>query len=280
MKIIISVGEMNEWSRKCSLNMKSVGFAPTMGYLHEGHLSLFRRAVSENDRVVASIFVNPTQFGKNEDFSVYPRDPRGDCSKLEACGVDALFLPDAETIYGEGYETYVEVQELSLPLCGQSRPGHFRGVATVVLKLFNIVEPTRAYFGSKDYQQLQIIKKMVKDLNVRTEVIGCPTIREADGLAMSSRNSYLTPSERKQAVCLYEALEKARELFATRETDVEKYISVIADTIFKEPGTLAEYIRLVDPDTLRDLSAINGPALAILAVKIGNTRLIDNALMS
>jgi pantoate--beta-alanine ligase len=280
MKIITSVEEMSEWSRECALNLKSVGLVPTMGYLHEGHLSLVRKAISENDRVVASIFVNPTQFGRNEDLGVYPRDPGGDCAKLEACGVDALFTPDAETMYGAGYETYIEVQQLSLPLCGQTRPGHFRGVATVVLKLFNIIEPTRAYFGCKDYQQLQVIKKMVRDLNVRTEVIGCPTVREPDGLAMSSRNSYLSPSQRKQAVCLYEGLRKAQELFMTHETDVEKYIRFIADTISIESGINPEYIRLVDPDTLRDLSAVHGPALAILAVRIGQTRLIDNALMS
>ncbi len=280
MKIITSVEEMNEWTRKCALNLKSVGLVPTMGYLHEGHLSLVRKAISENDRVVASIFVNPTQFGRNEDFSVYPRDPGGDYAKLQACGVDALFTPNAETMYGNGYETHVEVQQLSLPLCGQSRPGHFRGVATVVLKLFNIVEPTRAYFGCKDYQQLQVIKKMVRDLNVRTEVIGCPTVREADGLAMSSRNSYLSPSQRKQAVCIYEALRKAQELFITHETDVEKYIRVMAGAISIESGPIPEYIRLVDPDTLRDLSAVQGPALAILAIRIGQTRLIDNALIS
>jgi pantoate--beta-alanine ligase len=280
MKIITSINEMNEWSRKCALNIKSVGLVPTMGYLHEGHLSLVRKARSENELTVATIFVNPTQFGEKEDLNVYPRDPRGDRVKLESCGVDALFLPHAEAMYGAGYETFVEVQQLSLPLCGQSRPGHFRGVATVVLKLFNIIEPTRAYFGSKDYQQLQVIKKMVRDLNVRTEVIGCPTIREADGLAMSSRNSYLSRSERKQAVCLYEALWKAQQLFTTNETDPNKYVGSMKDTISREPGLNPEYIRLVDPDTLKDVAVVKGPVLAILAVRIGQTRLIDNVLMS
>jgi pantoate--beta-alanine ligase len=183
-------------------------------------------------------------------------------------------------MYGAGYETFVEVQQLSLPLCGQSRPGHFRGVATVVLKLFNIIEPARAYFGSKDYQQLQVIKKMVRDLNVRTEVIGCPTIREADGLAMSSRNSYLSRSERKQAVCLYEALWKAQQLFITNETDPNEYVGAMKDAISREPGLSPEYVRLVDPDTLKDVSVVQAPVLAILAVRIGQTRLIDNVLMS
>lgn len=280
MKLITSIQQMRETGAKWALESMSVGLVPTMGYLHEGHLSLVRTAKAENDRVVVSIFVNPTQFGKNEDFSVYPRDPQGDSAKIRSCGVDALFMPEPQNMYEQGYETYVEVQDLSVPLCGHSRPGHFRGVATVVLKLFNIVQCDRAYFGSKDYQQLQVIRKMARDLNLKTEVIGCPTIREVDGLAMSSRNVYLSSSERKQAVCLYSALRKARQLFTERETDAQKYIGAMMETITREPGACPDYVRLVDPDTLKDLTEVNGPALAILAVRIGKTRLIDNLALS
>ena len=280
MKLITSIEQMRETGAKWTMQSMSIGFVPTMGYLHEGHLSLVRRAKAENDRVVVSIFVNPTQFGKNEDYTVYPRDPRGDSAKIQSCGVDTLFMPDPQNMYEPGYETFVEVQELSVPLCGQSRPGHFKGVATVVLKFFNIVQCDRAYFGSKDFQQLQIITKMARDLNLKTEVIGCPTVREVDGLAMSSRNAYLSSSERKQAVCLYSALRKASELFSERETDAKKYLGAMMETIAREPGAIPDYVRLVDPDTLKDLTAVNGPALAILAVRIGKTRLIDNLALS
>ncbi|MGA8832074.1 MAG: pantoate--beta-alanine ligase [Desulfomonilaceae bacterium] len=280
MDTITSVCEMNEWAIMQIPGRKTIGLVPTMGYLHDGHLSLVKKARLENDTVVASVFVNPIQFGHNEDLSFYPRDPQGDSAKLEAAGVDVLFMPDAQELYGPGYETFVELERLSLPLCGKSRPGHFRGVATVVLKLFNIVQPTRAYFGSKDYQQLQVIKKMVRDLNVNVRIIGCPTVREQVGLAMSSRNAYLNPEQRKQAICLYEALMIAGRLFATREPDPNTYLQAMKDRVLAEPDARPDYISLVNPETLEDLTTVNDSALAVLAIRIGKTRLIDNMLLA
>jgi pantoate--beta-alanine ligase len=278
MEILRSVCEMKQWSRSRSAIGDTIGLVPTMGFLHEGHLSLMRRARSENGAVVASIFVNPTQFGQNEDLSTYPRDPEADTRKCAQEGVDALFTPQPEDIYGPDYQTYVEVKKVSGPLCGASRPGHFRGVATVVLKLFNIVRPDVAYFGMKDYQQLQVIKTMVRDLNLDVRVEPCPTIRESDGLAMSSRNSYLTPAERDQAVCLHQALLEARRLFLDREKVAAKYIEAMADRILQEPDARPDYISFVHPETLQDLNEVDDLALAILAVRIGTTRLIDNML--
>jgi pantoate--beta-alanine ligase len=269
---------MKQWSRSRSAIGDTIGLVPTMGFLHEGHLSLMRRARSENGAVVASIFVNPTQFGQNEDLSTYPRDPEADTKKCAQEGVDALFTPQPEDIYGPDYQTYVEVKKVSGPLCGASRPGHFRGVATVVLKLFNIVRPDVAYFGMKDYQQLQVIKTMVRDLNLDVRVEPCPTIRESDGLAMSSRNSYLTPAERDQAVCLHQALLEARKLFLDREKAGGKYIRAMTDRILQEPDARPDYISFVHPETLQDLNEVDDLALAILAVRIGTTRLIDNML--
>jgi pantoate--beta-alanine ligase len=276
MKTITSVHDMTTWARDRVLNRESIGFVPTMGYLHDGHLSLVKMARSENGAVVASVFVNPAQFGQNEDFSIYPRDPEGDSEKLSSGGVDVLFIPKADELYGPDYETYVELERLPLPLCGKSRPGHFRGVATIVLKLFNIVAPANAYFGSKDYQQLQVIRKMVRDLNVSTKIVGCPTVRESDGLAMSSRNAYLSPVERMQAVCLHDALLIAKGLFDSKVGDPEVYIKSMMDRITQEPDARVDYISLVDPLTLEDLETVKDAALAVLAVKIGKTRLIDN----
>jgi len=250
-----------------------------MGYLHEGHMSLIHRARSQNNAVVTSIFVNPTQFGPREDLAAYPRDPEADSAKCRDAGVDALFMPEVQDIYPAGFQTYVEVEKVSGPLCGASRPGHFRGVATVVLKLFNIVRPTAAYFGSKDYQQLQVIKTMARDLNLDAEVVACPTVREADGLAMSSRNAYLTPDQRRQAVCLCEALQEAQELFNKGETTAEKYLQVMSKRIQREPDADVDYISLVHPETLEELEKVNGPALAAMAVRIGKTRLIDNMVL-
>ena len=280
MDTITSVREMNEWARLQISGRKTIGFVPTMGYLHDGHLSLIKKARIENDTVVASVFVNPTQFGHNEDLTVYPRDPQGDSAKLESAGVDVLFMPDAQELYGPSYETFVELERLPLPLCGKSRPVHFRGVATIVLKLFNIVLPSTAYFGSKDYQQLQVIRKMVRDLNVNVRIIGCPTVREHDGLAMSSRNAYLSPEQRKQAICLYEALMIARRLFAARESDPNTYLQAMKDRVLAEPDARPDYISLVHPETLEDLATVNDGALAMMAVKLGKTRLIDNMLLA
>lgn len=279
METLNSVAQMKEWSRLRLSKGETIGFVPTMGYLHEGHMSLIHRARSENTAVVASIFVNPTQFGPREDLASYPRDPEADSAKCRDAGVDTLFMPQAEDIYPDGFQTYVEVEKVSGPLCGASRPGHFRGVATVVLKLFNIVSPTSAYFGSKDYQQLQVIKTMARDLNLDTKVVTCPTVREADGLAMSSRNAYLTPDQRRRAICLFEALQEAQELFSKGETEAEKYLQVMSTRIKKEPDADVDYINLVHPETLEKLEKVDGPALAALAVRIGKTRLIDNMVL-
>ncbi len=279
MEILISIADMKKWSFNHIKRGNSIGFVPTMGFLHEGHLSLIHKARAENVAVVTSIFVNPTQFGRNEDFSTYPRDPDADSAKCSQAGVDVLFMPDASDMYPSGYQTYVEVEKTSGPLCGASRPGHFRGVATVVLKLFNIIRPSVAYFGMKDYQQLQVIKAMVRDLDLDVKIEPCPTIRESDGLAMSSRNSYLSSEERIQAVCLYQALLEAQALFQKGEQRAQKYIEAMAARILKEPSAQPDYISLVHPQTLEDLKIVNDRALAALAVRIGKTRLIDNMLL-
>jgi pantoate--beta-alanine ligase len=279
METISSLAQMKSWSRSQVLKSNSVGFVPTMGFLHQGHLSLMQRAREENDALVASIFVNPTQFGQNEDLSTYPCDPEADALKCRSVGVDVLFMPSAHEMYGPNYQTYVEVGSLSDPLCGASRPGHFRGVATVVLKLFNIVLPTAAYFGMKDYQQIQVIRKMASDLNLDVRIAASPTVREADGLAMSSRNSYLSAEERSQAICLNQALIAARELFKTGETRAQLYVDLIGERIGREPDAQPDYISIVHPETLQDLDLVEGQALAVLAVRIGKTRLIDNMLL-
>ncbi len=279
MEIVRSIAHMKEWSLDHRSRSESIGLVPTMGFLHDGHVSLMRRGRSENDLLTASIFVNPTQFGRNEDLGSYPRDPENDAEKCGQAGVDALFMPEAREVYGPGFQTYVEVQNVSGPLCGASRPGHFRGVATVVLKLFNMVLPTRAYFGSKDYQQLLVIETMVRDLNLDVEIVPCPTVREPDGLAMSSRNSYLSPAQRKEALCLYEALLAAESLFQRGERDSSLYIDVMHKRIEREPDASIDYVRLVHPDTLEDLRDVTDRALAVMAVRIGTTRLIDNMLM-
>jgi pantoate--beta-alanine ligase len=276
METIQSVASMKAWSRNAVAAGKTIGFVPTMGFLHEGHISLMRSARSENDLLVVSIFVNPTQFGRNEDFGAYPRDPESDSAKCAEVGTDALFMPEPDDIYGPYYQTYVDVEKVSGPLCGASRPGHFRGVATVVLKLFNIVQPTAAYFGRKDYQQLQVIKTMVKDLDLDVRIVPCVTLREEDGLAMSSRNSYLSQDERRQAVCLNQALLEAKRLFAEREPKAVKYIETMTQRINREPDAKIDYISLVHPETLQDLKEVNHSALAVMAVKVGKTRLIDN----
>jgi pantoate--beta-alanine ligase len=267
---------MKSWSKLHRADGKTIGFVPTMGFLHEGHVSLMRQGRAENDLLVASIFVNPTQFGPNEDLSSYPRDPEADSVKCAEAGVDALFMPDPADMYGTDFQTYVEVQRVSAPLCGASRPGHFRGVATVVLKLINMVAPNAIYFGEKDFQQLQVIKTMVSDLDVDVTIVSCPTVRESDGLAMSSRNAYLSAVQRGQAVCLYQALLLAKERFQSGETHAKSYVEAMAGRIHQEPDAVPDYISLVDPDTLQDLDHVNNSALAVLAVRVGKTRLIDN----
>ena len=274
-----TIADMKQWSRSRLDAGERIGFVPTMGYLHEGNLSLVDRARSETDALVASIFVNPTQFGPHEDLARYPRDPEADTRKLREAGVHVLFMPDAGEIYPPGFQTYVNVENVSGPLCGASRPRHFRGVATVVLKLFNIVQPTAAYFGMKDFQQLQVIKTMLRDLDLDVRVVACPTVRETDGLAMSSRNSYLSPEERKQALCLYHALREAEALFKRGEKAASRYVDVMNARIGREPDAVVDYVSLVDPETLHDLTTVEDSCLAALAVRIGRTRLIDNMLL-
>ena len=253
-----------------------LGLVPTMGYLHEGHLSLVRRAREECDRVAASIFVNPTQFGPTEDLSKYPRDLDRDLSLLEAAGVDLVWTPDNETMYPPDFSTWVEVEGLTRPLEGAARPGHFRGVTTVVAKLFNAVQPQAAYFGQKDAQQAAVVRKMTRDLNFPVEIVVCPTVREADGLAMSSRNSYLSPEERKSAVVLFRALTAAREAFERGERDAESLRKVMSATLASEPRARTQYVSCADYDTLEELGTVTGKALLSMAVFIGKTRLIDN----
>jgi pantoate--beta-alanine ligase len=255
---------------------RSVGLVPTMGFLHDGHLSLVRRARAENDHVIVSIFVNPTQFGPNEDLATYPRDEGRDLALLEAAGVDLVFAPTVDAVYPEGFETAVDVGSVAAPLEGTARPGHFRGVATVVLKLLNIVQPTRAYFGRKDAQQLAVVRRLVADLDLPVEVVACETVREPDGLALSSRNVYLNPTERKAATVLWQALTLARDLWTKGTRDAEAYRRRLGELIAAEPLATADYVSVADPVTLREIDRIQGPALVALAVRIGKTRLIDN----
>ncbi len=253
-----------------------VGFVPTMGALHEGHLALVRRARSENESVIVSIFVNPTQFGPQEDFATYPRDFQRDLNLLRAEGVDVVFAPEAEEMYPPGFSTWVEVEGLTERLEGAFRPGHFRGVATVVAKLFNITSPTRAYFGQKDAQQALVLKRMVADLNFGLELIVVPTVREPDGLAMSSRNVYLTPEERRSATILWRALSEAKKLWEEGERDAERLRRQMRELIQSEPRAQLEYVSVADAESLEELSEIDRPALVSLAVRLGRARLIDN----
>jgi pantoate--beta-alanine ligase len=256
-----------------------VGFVPTMGYLHEGHISLARRAREECDSVVASIFVNPTQFGPTEDLSKYPRDLKRDLTLLEAAGVDLVWTPDNETMYPPGFSTWVEVEGLTRPLEGAARPGHFRGVTTVVTKLFHAVQPQRAYFGQKDAQQAAVIRKMTRDLNFPIEIVVCPTVREADGLAMSSRNSYLSPEERQSATILFRALTAAKSAYERGERSGDALRKIMAETIASEPRAQMQYVSCADYDTLEELETVTGKTLLSMAVFIGKTRLIDNFVL-
>ena len=254
----------------------TVGFVPTMGYLHEGHKSLIDAARKENDRVVVSIFVNPMQFGPTEDLESYPRDLKKDAALCEAAGVDIIFHPEPEEMYADGFCSYVYMNGLTTELCGKSRPIHFRGVQTVVLKLFHIVTPDRAYFGQKDAQQLAVIRRMVKDLNVDTRIIGCPIIREADGLAKSSRNTYLSAEERKAALVLSRAVKLGRELVQNGEKNADKVVDAMRALIEQEPLARIDYVSAVDGLTMLPVHEINGGELVAMAVYIGKTRLIDN----
>lgn len=280
-EVVRGIEEMKAISEKFRSDGAIIGFVPTMGYFHEGHLSLMRRAKSECERVVVSLFVNPIQFGPQEDYERYPRDEERDARLAEKEGVDILFIPSVEAMYPEGYATYVEVERLTKGLCGRFRPGHFRGVTTVVLKLFNIVKPHKAYFGMKDYQQLKVIEKMTKDLNLDVQIVPCPTVREPDGLAMSSRNAYLSQEERESASIIYKSLLYAQELFQKGETNAEKLREAIEDILKKEPlVSKIEYVEVVHPETLEGLENIGKEgALIAVAIYIGKARLIDNILL-
>jgi pantoate--beta-alanine ligase len=258
---------------------KSVGFVPTMGALHEGHLSLIRRAKAENDFVAVSIFVNPTQFNDPADFEKYPRTLQTDSALVDSAGVDLIFSPTPREMYPNGFDTSVKVNALSAKLEGEFRPGHFDGVSIVVSKLLNIVAPTRAYFGEKDYQQLQIVRRMVQDLNMQIEIVPCPIIREADGLAMSSRNSRLTPEERRAALVLSRALASAQEIADTGIHDAYRLAAWVAQTIAAEPLAKLDYALIVDPEELREIDTIDSGAIALVAAYFGDVRLIDNRIL-
>ena len=276
MRVVPTVAGMKTLVRQWKREGKRIGLVPTMGYLHEGHLSLVRESKERTDVTVVSIFVNPTQFGPNEDFKKYPRDLKKDSAYLEKAGVDCLFHPDAAEIYPAGYRTFVEVQGLQDRLCGKSRPGHFRGVATVVLKLFDIVAPDAAFFGAKDAQQVLILRRMAADLDLDVEVVTCPLVREPDGLALSSRNAYLSADERKAALSLSIGLRWAERAVAAGERDAAKIVAGILAVLEAEPLARVDYVEAVDPETLEPLAQLRGDVLVVLAVFIGRTRLIDN----
>lgn len=274
MKILKTVHDVRKLVNQWKKESKTIGLVPTMGYLHEGHLSLIEKCKKENDKVIVSIFVNPTQFGENEDLTSYPKDIKRDSSLCENLGVDLIFNPDASEMYQDPC-TFVNIESLSNHLCGKSRPIHFRGVCTVVSKLFIIINPDNAYFGQKDAQQLAIIKKMVKDLNFDINIVGCPIVREEDGLAKSSRNVYLNPKERKAALCLSKAINVGKTL-ANTETNADKIKSEMRKIIEAEPLAKIDYIEIVDNDTMQPVSKMKENTLAAMAVFIGKTRLIDN----
>jgi len=277
MKVIKKTAEMQEISLSLKREGRIIGLVPTMGYLHDGHLSLIKKARRENDIVIMSNFVNPLQFGPKEDFATYPRDLDRDNKSAEAAGVDYVFAPPSEEMYPQGYCTYVEVNgPMVEKMCGKSRPGHFKGVTTVVLKLFLITQPDRAYFGQKDAQQAIIVRKMVTDLNVPVKIITCPIVREEDGLALSSRNTYLSSEERLQALALPRALSAGRDMILKGETDPLKVKQHITSMLESSPGIRVDYVVVVDGNDLSDLSVIKGKVLLAAAVYVGKTRLIDN----
>ena len=273
MQVVEPIFEVRALRQKLS---GTVGFVPTMGYLHEGHLALVKQARIENSAVIVSIYVNPTQFGPREDFGAYPRELNRDLELLRGEGVDIVFVPSDDEMYPPEFSSWVDVEKVTERLEGASRPGHFRGVATVVAKLFNIVQPTRAYFGQKDAQQAVVIKRMVADLNMGIEIVVVPTIRDSDGLAMSSRNIYLSSGEHGAATILFKALTLARQLWQGGENDAEKIRRQMTSLIQKEPLAQIDYVSIADAETLEELNLIDRPALASLAVRIGKTRLVDN----
>lgn len=271
-----TVKEVKDQVREWKKQGFSVGLVPTMGYLHEGHQSLVKRAVAENDKVVVSVFVNPIQFAPNEDLETYPRDLEADCALCESIGAAMVFHPEPSEMYGDDFTTFVDMTGVTKELCGKSRPTHFRGVCTVVNKLFNIVTPDKAYFGQKDAQQLAVIRRMVRNLNMNLEVVGCPIIREADGLAKSSRNTYLSAEERKAALVLSKAIFLGEKMIKDGERDGDKVLSAMTELIESEPLAKIDYVEMVKWDSIEIHHQIDGPVLTAIAVYIGKTRLIDN----
>lgn len=274
MEVLRTSAEMRTWRRS---RFSSIGLVPTMGYLHAGHLSLVEASKRRNDQTIVSVFVNPTQFGPTEDFTVYPRDESRDLALLETAGVGAVYLPTPGEMYPDGFQTYVSVSEVSLPLEGTARPGHFVGVATVVLKLFNIAEPERAYFGRKDAQQLRVVRRMVRDLDVPVEIVGCPIVREPDGLAMSSRNVYLTPEQRQAAPIIYRSLDEAGHRFEAGVRDATALREMVRRLVTGEALCEVEYVSLADDVSLQELDgAVERPAVLSVVARFGKTRLLDN----
>jgi len=281
MQVIKQIEQLKQVVRDAKRQGKSVGLVPTMGYLHEGHLTLMRRARQEQGLVIATLFVNPLQFGPQEDYADYPRDLARDCELAESTGIDVLFAPAVDEMYPAGNGktlTFVDVEKITASLCGASRPGHFRGVATVVTKLFNIAEADVAYFGQKDAQQVAVIRRMAEDLNMNVKIVAVPIVRESDGLAMSSRNKYLESAQRQAALVLSRSLERAATLLAAGERDSSLIVATVRDLISQEPLAEIDYVSLVDPLTMEGLDRVETRALLALAVKFGKTRLIDNML--
>lgn len=280
MKVVGTIKEVRTLVKEWKKNGESVGFVPTMGYLHEGHGSLITKARENNDKVVVSIFVNPLQFGPSEDLESYPRDLEKDSKFCESLGADLIFHPEPEEMYHDDFSSYVDMSVLTEELCGLSRPVHFRGVCTVVSKLFNIVQPDNAYFGEKDAQQLAIIKHMVQDLNMDVNVVGCPIVREEDGLAKSSRNTYLSPEEREAALILSKTIELGKKLIADGEKDADVVVAKMKANIETEPMAKIDYVKAVNGLTMQQQKEIKAPMLIAMAVHIGKTRLIDNMILA
>jgi pantoate--beta-alanine ligase len=279
MEIIETIAMMQEASDRWRKDDEIIVLVPTMGFLHEGHLELLRVGREKGDKLIMSLFVNPTQFGPQEDYEKYPRDTEGDLEKARSKGVDAVFMPSAREMYPHGFQTTVAVENVTRYLCGKSRPGHFAGVTTVVAKLFNITKPHLAIFGEKDYQQLVVIRQMVRDLNMGIDIIGVPTVRERDGLAMSSRNNYLTPEERDSALSLKKGLDLARAMAAKGEKDSAKIIGAVRELIQSHPFTEIDYVTICNKENLIDIDTVDELALLALAVNVGRARLIDNGIL-
>ncbi|NVL90992.1 MAG: pantoate--beta-alanine ligase [Desulfobacterales bacterium] len=279
MQIITAISHMQQEARRLLQTGKTIAFVPTMGYFHEGHLALMREGRKHGDALIVSIFVNPIQFSHSEDFKTYPGNLDRDVSLAESVGVDLIFAPDTGAMYDNAFQTYIDLEMLPGYLCGTSRPGHFRGVATVVTKLFNIIKPHAAVFGEKDYQQLVVIRRMVRDLNLDIKIIAIPTVRESDGLAMSSRNTYLSEDERRSSLSLFQALKKGQGSAAQGIKDAKQLIREASELIRAYPYTKIDYVAVCDPETLEDVDLVDRPALMALAVWVGKTRLIDNMIL-